>query len=711
MVDVPLRQGARFSFKLTGQHGHYDMAAVVISSTESELQLRTDQGRTHTVPRSAVRSAEPIDDRLPPRSQTSLAKELKETLDAASSEGTTIDQIARIRIVIEGLLPLVTGLNQRLAVSAVESTKHLHLSLSSPDPEEAGKARASVVTAAKTVRGIKSRHGSLTEQLTRTPRVLLDLESMDRPGSTSVVQGVPQVLTQDRINVTRGANAEFDLSIRVSLDRDSIDIRDIELHLDKFRSLKIIGSASRIKLLKAGHATAIKVRMRDARKQGSRADISIEVHLTYRASGNEMRRSPRQTLRVRVQGMENHDPIPNPFRSYAGGLPVESPKMFFGRKALVAEFADGLSDPKGGMCYALYGQQRTGKSSALEQVKARLMERGAVVASMSMGTVDRHAMTLDFIEEVLSQFRAQVDGMLPAELSSPLLSRWPDQAAIERRPLRSFQRARQAAGQILKSAGRPGVPFVVVVDEFTYLHEILRRQGVNPSEHNELRDFMRQLKGLLEGRMFSALLVGQDTMPRFLDSYPNEFSVMSTRKLDYLTPEETQMLADEPVRLPDGASRYTGYALNTIATYTDGHPFFTQILCDRIISLANAGRHSDITESDVSDAVESLIWGRDAIEAHRFDCLVTADNTHALTTGLSAETDLDQSVATQALLTKIAIMAGSQNQPVATDSLQLGKQDQDALADLILRGVLRQNDRGVSIRVVLYSDYLRRRLS
>ncbi|WP_457832746.1 hypothetical protein, partial [Staphylococcus aureus] len=73
----------------------------------------------------------------------------------------------------------------------------------------------------------------------------------------------------------------------------------------------------------------------------------------------------------------------------------------------------------------------------------------------------------------------------------------------------------------MRSAGLSGIAFVVVVDEFTYIHEILRRRGVDPSEHNELKDFMRQLKGLLEARMFSALLIGQDTMPRFLESYPN----------------------------------------------------------------------------------------------------------------------------------------------------------------------------------------------
>lgn len=280
--------------------------------------------------------------------------------------------------------------------------------------------------------------------------------------------------------------------------------------------------------------------------------------------------------------------------------------------------------------------------------------------------------------------------------------------AIEKRPLRSFQRALEAARSLLRTAGKTGVPFVVVVDEFTYIHEVLRRRGINPGEHNELRDFMRQLKGLLEARFFSALLIGQDTMPRFLDSYPNEFSVMSTRKLDYLTVDEAQELADLPVKTTEGRSRYSGYALNAIASYTDGHPFFTQILCDRVITLVNSRHRSEVTENDVEEAVESLLSGRDCIEAHKFDCLVTADNTRSLVSETEDDSQPDGTQRALIVLRRIASLSGSQNGMVPSAELQLDVRQEEALRDLILRGVVHQKDSDVSIRVLLYADYLRR---
>ncbi|MET8232116.1 ATP-binding protein [Micromonospora sp. NPDC005298] len=537
---------------------------------------------------------------------------------------------------------------------------------------------------------------------------------IERLHSEALAEGggsAPRILTQDTVNVTRGNDNEFELPVRVSLDQPSLNVRNVRLVLDKFRNLKVIGSLPVIPELKAGESSILTARMRDNRKQGSRTEVRVDAHLAFVGPGGVVSATPRQTLIVKIHGKEEHQEIANPFRAYAGGLPVSKREMFFGRRVLIEEFIRELAKIPAGMCYALYGQQRTGKSSVLEQVRSRLTERGAIVASLSMGTIDRRSMTVDFVEEILDQFRVQLDRKLPPELSGPLLSRWPDSATIERRPLRSLQRAREAGRVVLRMAGFLNTPFVIVVDEFTYLHEVLRRRGIEPREHNELRDFMRQLKGILEARLFSALLVGQDTMPRFLESYPNEFSVMTTRRLDYLNLEETQALADVPVRTPQNASRYTGYALSTIASYTDGHPFFTQILCDRIIEFVNSKRRSNITQSDVEEAVESLLSGNDCIEGHKFDCLVSADNTHSLLSAMDQEQEEDGSRLAMEVLRRIALLSGSQNHPVQVEALQLEARQMKALEDLRMRGVVRETEAGVAIRVLLYADYLRRRAS
>lgn len=195
----------------------------------------------------------------------------------------------------------------------------------------------------------------------------------------------------------------------------------------------------------------------------------------------------------------------------------------------------------------------------------------------------------------------------------------------------------------------------------------------------------------------------------FLHAFPNEFSAMSTSRLDYLSPVETQALADEPIRKPGGQSRYSGYALSTIAAYTDGHPFFTQILCDRIITNVNARKRSEVSESDVEEAVEALIDGQEQIEPHKFDCLVSADNSHDLISDMGHSAEGGGSTLAQEVLTRIAALSGSQNNSVAVEDLALSAKQHAALEDLRMRGVLRQTESGVAIRVLLYADYLRRR--
>lgn len=717
-----LSVGARYTLDLQGQRSAYTLTGRLRKVSATSISFDTDGGRNLTIPLRAVKSARVLDDLRDSKessghSQRDLGGTIRHSLDEATTGQDSIQDVKRIREAMREVAPRVTSAANRARIeSAIELSNLLERHVLSTDLVEASRIRQQILSVAKSARvdrGLRYKPNSLAAEIDAALTWLYKVENEHWETFTAQHYAPPRILTKDRINVSRDSANEFELPIRVTLDSSAAEAHDVTLRLDKFRSLKVIGATPRTSVLQPGSSVILRAQMRDNRKQGARSDVRIDAHLSFKDLAGERRESPRQTLDLRINSKYVREEIPNPFKAYAGGLPIENEDMFFGRQELISEFVKELSKPPGGMCYALYGQQRTGKSSVLAQVRSRLQDRGAIVASLSIGIIDRKSMTIDFIEEVLDQFRVQIDARLPKELSNTLLSRWPDTAAIEKRPLRSFQRARAAAGAILRSAGHTGVPFVVVVDEFTYLHEILRRRGIEPSEHNELRDFMRQLKGLLEERLFSALLVGQDTMPRFLDAYPNEFSVMATRKLDYLRHDETQALADEPVRTSDGQSRYSGYALSTIVTYTDGHPFFTQIVCDRVISTVNSKSRVEITQSDVEEAVESLIAGQDCIEAHKFDCLVTADNTHSLLVDMAGdgeddEAEVDGSRDALEVLRRIAAFSGSQNEAVPIERLQLEARHKLALDDLLMRGVVRQSDAGVVIRVLLYADYLRR---
>jgi hypothetical protein len=708
-------------FELSGARSTYRIRARVTSFNDNEIHLRMLDGREITVPVSALADFSPVDEyrekpvvtheELGVRTQGDLARAINRTLEAIGAEEQPAARTRLVRVKLENVMSDVSStLNKRRGEAVLKVAVAVEEQLNHDDQATADSFRTRAADAIReaTAKPYRSSSNALTIALQRAlDRLIEEHEGHCQRIATKAVHP-PLIITRDRVNVTRGGDHEFDLPVRITLDQSASELSDVTLVLDKYRNLGLIGRLPTVRRLIGGQTVTVTVRLRDNRKQGARADIRIDAHLKYGTPDGQTRTSTRQTLVLSIQGNEAHTEIPNPYRAYAGGLPVSKPEMFFGRDTLIHELVRDLGKTPGGTCFAIYGQQRTGKSSVLEQVRMRLLNKKAIVASLSMGTIDRRSMTIDFVEGILDQFRVQIDRALPAETSRLLLDRWPDTAAIESRPLRSFQRALEAGRSLLRSTGSTGIAFVVVVDEFTYVHEILRRRGFDPSERNELKDFMRQLKGLLESRLFSALLIGQDTMPKFLESYPNEFSVMSTRKLDYLTIDEAQRLADLPIRTSEDSSRYTGYALSTIASYTGGHPFFTQILCDRVITLVNSHNRSEVTQSDVEEAVESLLSGRDRIEAHKFDCLITADNTHTLISAVEGEEDPDGTERSLTVLRRISNLSGSQNSPVPIDRLQLDARQIEALDDLILRGVLHHNDSGVSIRVLLYADYLRR---
>lgn len=525
----------------------------------------------------------------------------------------------------------------------------------------------------------------------------------------------PRIVVKHTVHVTVEAGGEFVLPIRVALDRASVPARQLAVRIDRCRGLSVIGTSPVLDELRPGDTSVIEIRMKDKRRQGARGQLKVTAHLIYQGVVADALETPTQDLAVHIRTPEVHKPIPNPFRDYAGGVPVDDARMFFGRDGLVDKITDLLSEPTSGRCFALYGQKRTGKTSLMEQVKRQLVERGVIVADVSMGTIDRHDITASFIAEVLDEYRLQVGEKLRADVFENLLTRWPSQSEVQRTPLRSFRLAVRAAKGLLIQSGMDTPKFAIVADEFTYLYEILRRPRVQVSENNQLRDFMRQWKGLLEARLFSALLVGQDTMPNFLRAFPNEFSVMRTSRLDYLTHEETMKLAELPTLHEDGSSRFNGYSLSYVPSYTDGHPFFTQILCDRLITIANAENRVDFAESDIERAVESLIEGPRALDYHIFDCLLSADNTGVLLDDLRDEfssPDEDEVSDTSfEVLRRMAAVSGGQNTPVPVDDLALSHDQERAYKDLCVRHVVNEKDGRAQIRVLLFAEYLRRNCS
>ncbi len=716
------------TIELRGSNGaRYTIDACVMAGNSESTSLKLRDGRNLTVPTSAIQGVrrtdsplrgvgEPVQRKPDEHAYVQRVKEFETALGdwpkSSSADSTPEDwdltsRIEWLRLRLDDLSQ--APLSDKLAgdVQRVDQLSELLLErLAEPKFPEAKTLRGSYLPKLKSANYPgKSRLAAL---LRRCVAGLRDAELEDWRRFSERFVAHPHIQSQQKLTIHVDSNGEFQLPIRVALTGTEADATDVRVVLDQYRGVEVVGQLPTIAKLLPGSVKTVQVRLLDRRRQGASDTVRLRAHLSYVGPNNETIVSAHQKLSIELRARAAFQEIPNPFRDYASGVPVDDPRMFFGRESLISDIVSHLTERPVGRCYGLYGQKRSGKSSVTGQVRAAIPSDDAIVCQLSMGTIDRSAITASFVTEVLDQLREQLAPRLGPDTFANLLTRWPDQRELTAGPLAGFRKAVNATRALLRKDGQREPRVILIVDEFTYLYELLRRDHVAAADQHQLRDFMRQWKGWLEAKLFSALVVGQDTMPAFLNAFANEFSVMHTERLDYLLPPETEALADRPIRKDDGTSRFTGYALASIHEYTGGHPFFSQILCDRVVTVANEHRRTDISEVDVDEAVETLISGSREIGVHRFDCLLSADNTGILLDQTFEDAHPADSDTAREVMQRLALVSGPQNKPIDRDALKLSSLEQLVFDDLCRRNVLRAKDGRYQIRVLLFSEYVRR---
>jgi len=401
--------------------------------------------------------------------------------------------------------------------------------------------------------------------------------------------------------------------------------------------------------------------------------FSVNILVQYRNRSGTMEKLESQSLAVRL-GNDVFEEIPNPYSRYSGGSPVEDETMFFGRSSLVDRIAQHMSTGDAGQCFVLYGQKRSGKSSVLKQVEKRLTSK-ALFASLSAGAFDPTRLWGSFARLLVQEleFRLEDAGLeIPAS--------WPSRNDVDNQPIETIR-------DISRAMNRLGHRLIVAIDEFTYIYE---------NSQTSIEDFMRGWKALLEAKTFNALLIGQDTMPRFKQAYPNEFGVTHDERISYLSVSEAERLATQPI-FRNRQSRYRGQAFQKLFDLTAGSPFFMQIVCDRLVRHLNARHAPFVTEADIEQVRQQLTVGADALPPERFDPLVTAAGEKVATIPRDILWQLLARVAKESLHSGWCYRSAIADLPRA----------EDATKDLIDREVLATEGDRVSIRVGLFAAWLR----
>jgi tetratricopeptide (TPR) repeat protein len=412
--------------------------------------------------------------------------------------------------------------------------------------------------------------------------------------------------------------------------------------------------------------------------------FKYEIKYTVR-SGRQVATGER-SLSVRLSPSDDWKPIYNPYKP-AG--PVEDESMFFGRDSQINRLIDLLEHSET-TTIVIYGQKRAGKSTVLFYLKQRLRPP-LVAARFSMLDLASDKSLGALLQTIARAFYWRFDNLnleegYPAldvpepKLNEFLTSRSPQ--LLFNDYMTKFHRAMR------QSSAYRDWRLVLLLDEFTMIYAAIR-SGELPA------DFMKSWKAMLESKMFSSVVVGNDLMPAFLSAYPNEFQVAHVERVSYLDEEGAAALITKPVRLPDGENRYRGDSVKRILQLTARSPYYIQLFCSKLIEHMKSERQTLIGPADVEKVTATLVTGENALSYKQFDSLLTPGDESA-----SEFTD-------HAVLDVLRQGLAGRRGEFFIDSAGLDAEAVRVLEDLEEREVLiRQRDSRYTIRVGLFAEWL-----
>ncbi|MFZ6031268.1 MAG: AAA family ATPase [Chloroflexota bacterium] len=283
--------------------------------------------------------------------------------------------------------------------------------------------------------------------------------------------------------------------------------------------------------------------------------------------------------------------IPNP---YVVGTPLQSGSpLFFGREDVVGFIQENLAAAHRNNL-VLIGQRRTGKTSLLKQLPARLDDGYLPVF------LDGQALGLDpglanFFLSLATEicFALEDRGF---EIEMPELSDFTESPtyAFEHRFLPKMWRAIGEERHVL-----------LMLDEFEELEASVRRGDLDASIFGFIRHIIQHYENL------SVIFCGTHRLEELASNYWNVlFNISLYRHITLLDRGEAFRLVQEPVA--GFGMRYDDLALDKIWRVTAGHPYFLQLMCHSLVNRHNKTQRPYITVADVNAALEDILASGEA---------------------------------------------------------------------------------------------------
>jgi tetratricopeptide (TPR) repeat protein len=320
---------------------------------------------------------------------------------------------------------------------------------------------------------------------------------------------------------------------------------------------------------------------------------------------------------IRLYPETNFQEINNPYATYAQGITVKEEEMFFGRKQFIDQLLSDIRNAASAKSVVIYGQKRAGKSSILYHLK-RQLEFPIIAVSFSIGDIIEDFSVATFLYRIIQCIEEAFEELADEGYSSISVER-PTLDELQKNPQLRFQDYMLNLKKTLKKINHyKDARIMLLIDEFSYIYGEIIQKRIQDT-------FMKFWKALLEKCYFGVVLVGQDTMPQFIKSFPNEFQVAENRRVSYLVPDDARDLIVQPILIPETKeSRYKGSAVSRLIELTAGSPYYIQMFCKRLVDYMNRTKTIYVTDADIEQVKDDLISGHNSLEDVVFDNLISA---------------------------------------------------------------------------------------
>jgi tetratricopeptide (TPR) repeat protein len=357
----------------------------------------------------------------------------------------------------------------------------------------------------------------------------------------------------------------------------------------------------------------------------------ISLYAQYKTRTDEEKTTPVQSFSVKLSPQEKFELISNPYSRYAEGGPVQDPEMFYGREDLIKSIITTIREtPHQGKCIVIFGQKRSGKSSILYHINQQLKNDPKILI-LDLGNIGRildpsseTPLLYVILRGILFQFQTRLKDFYDNGYPNLNIESLSDMEFYKHPfPLQKFLEIfKDFENKKLKEERWKNVKPVIMIDEFSYIYNLIVEKKLNP-------EFMKNWKAFLQENLFDAILAGQDVMPKFKQRFPNEFGTTQDERVTYLKKSYAESLIDEPIKIggKKGESRLKQKAIERIYELTAGSPYYIQMIGNRLVEYMNRNYSKYATEADIEFIKNELINGENALTIDKFDNLISSGDT------------------------------------------------------------------------------------